>query len=97
MAYVDNLGVQRPLAFPLTNGSDTLVGVWGDGQVGVYQIAGTVGLNYANFYVVKAGALATKYSMFSQVLPNGSVAHIEGVEQATPTLWIDNAVAMSLN
>ena len=97
MAYVDNLGVQRLLAFPLTNGLDTLVGVWGANRAGVYQIAGTTGLTYSDFYIVKAGALSTKYSIFAQVLPNGSVAHIEGVEQPTPVLWIDNAAAMSLN
>ena len=96
LAYVDNLGVQRLLAFPLTNGGDSLVGVWGDNQVGIYQIAGTIGLNYANFYSVKAGELGTHYSIFAQVTPTGALAHIEGIETSAPALWVDDVLTMAL-
>ena len=94
--YLDNFGVQHPLGFPLLNGSDALVGVLGVNQAAVYQIYGTSGNNYSNFYIVLAGALTTHFTTFAQLDADGNLMHIEGPEAVTPTLWRGNVKVMDI-
>ena len=54
-------------------------------------------LTYSNFYVAPSGNLSKRYSIFSSILPNGSVLHIEGPEDPTPSLWLDDTKQMDLN
>jgi hypothetical protein len=95
--YVDNTGTQHTLTVPTTNGSDHLVGMWGDNGAAVYRKSTSTTLVYSDFYVCKGSDTAHQYSIFSTLNADGSIYHIEGPEDVTPALYKDNTLVMSLN
>lgn len=87
-----------------------MVGIWGSVGAAVWQRAevlynanslhsGATGVDYTDFYVIKGSdtANANRYSIFSGVEEDGGILHIEGLEDPTPTVWIDNTFVGNLN
>lgn len=86
---------------PTMPGSDRLAGVWGDSQA-IVGIRGTMASNNVNwnyFYVCKSSdtTFSKKYSIYSSVDAYGRILHLEGVEDVTPSMWLDDTKLFDLN
>ncbi|BDU72902.1 hypothetical protein [Mesoterricola silvestris] len=79
--------------------SESVVGLWGIGAGAVFVKKNTTVINHDQFYVVKPSDLscAHKYSIFSALQDDGTVIHIEGLEDPTPTFWEDETFLSDLN
>jgi len=89
-----------PRATPAFTTGDELVGIWGDSAYVFHRVYyGANTRSYNEYYVVKGDDLAGvhRYSIYSYLSTDGSVFHIEGVEDPTPSLWRDGAKIRDLN
>ncbi len=86
---------------PAMPGLDRLMGVWGDTQaiVGIRGTLASTNVNWDYFYVCKASDItfSKKYSIYSSIEHDGRVLHLEGVEDVTPSLWLDDTKLYDLN
>lgn len=89
---------------------DSMVGLWGSINAAIWLKArviydanslhsGSRGVDYTDFYVIKGSDTSntSRYSIFSGVEDGGEILHIEGLEDPTPTLWLDNTFVGNLN